>query len=47
MLRYFLLGFFLLAISACTAEPVLNLAEVEANARGGDPQAISQLVGLL
>ena len=47
MLRYLLLGLCLFAFSACSAEPVLNLEELEANARGGDPQAIEQLVGLL
>lgn len=47
MLRSCLLGFCLLVLSACSADPVLNLEELEANARGGDPQAIEQLVGLL
>ena len=47
MLRYLLLGLCLFVFSACSAEPVLNLEELEANARGGDPQAIEQLVGLL
>ena len=47
MLRYLLLGLCLFVFSACSAEPVLNLEELEANARGGDPQAIDQLVGLL
>ncbi len=47
MLRFCFLGICLLVLSACTAEPVLNIEELEANARGGDPQAIAQLVGLL
>jgi len=47
MLRYCLAILCLLVFSACTAEPILNLEELEANARGGDPQAIVQLVGLL
>jgi hypothetical protein len=47
MLRYLLLGICFFAFSACSADPVLNLEELEANARGGDPQAIEQLVGLL
>jgi HEAT repeat protein len=47
MLRYFLIGICFFAFSACSSEPVLNLEELEANARGGDPQAIEQLVGLL
>ncbi len=47
MLRYCLVGICLLVLSACTAEPVLNLEELEANARGGDQQAIVQLIGLL
>ncbi|MCK4508047.1 MAG: HEAT repeat domain-containing protein, partial [Desulfuromonadales bacterium] len=32
---------------ACTADPVIDLDQLEANARGGDPQAIVQLVDLL
>jgi HEAT repeat protein len=47
MLRYCLLGLCFLALAACSADPVLNLEELETNARGGDPQAIEQLVGLL
>ncbi len=47
MLRSCLLGFCFLVLSACSADPVLNLEELEANARGGDPQAIEQLVSLL
>lgn len=47
MLRFWLAAICLFVLSACSAEPVLNLEELEANARGGDPQAISQLVGLL
>ena len=47
MLRYCLGILCLFVLSACTPEPVLNLEELEANARGGDPQAIVQLVGLL
>jgi HEAT repeat protein len=47
MLRYCLIILCLFALSACTPEPALNLEELESNARGGDPQAIVQLVGLL
>lgn len=47
MLRYCLLGLCLLTLSACSAEPVLNLEEIEANARGGDSKAIEQLIDLL
>jgi len=47
MLRYLFAGIFLLMLTACTADPALDLDLLEANARGGDPQAISQLIGLL
>jgi len=47
MLRYLLAGFFFIALLACTADPALDLDQLEANARGGDQQAIVQLVGLL
>lgn len=47
MLRFCLLGLCFLVFTACSAEPVLNLEELEANARGGDPKAIEQLVDLL
>ena len=47
MLRYLLTGLFVFIMSACTADPVLNLEQLEANARGGDQQAMTQLVGLL
>lgn len=47
MYRSLLAALCLLVITACTAEPVLNLEELEANARGGDQQAIAQLVDLL
>jgi len=47
MLRYLLAGLFLLILTACTADPALDLDLLEANARGGDPLAITQLVGLL
>lgn len=40
-----IIGFILLA--ACSTDPVLDLDQLEASARGGDPQAIEQLVGLL
>jgi HEAT repeat protein len=47
MLRYFFAGLCFFMLSACTANPVLDLDQLEANARGGDRQAIVQLVGLL
>ena len=47
MLRYFLVGLCAFILSACTADPVLDLDQLEANARGGDQQAMVQLVGLL
>ena len=47
MLGYLLAGFFFIALLACTADPALDLDQLEANARGGDQQAIVQLVGLL
>ena len=47
MLRYLLVGLFVLAVSACTADTALNLDQLETNARGGDQQAMTQLVGLL
>ena len=47
MLRYLFAGLCLIILSACTTDPVLDLDQLEANARGGDQQAIVQLVGLL
>ena len=47
MLRYFFAGLCFFILSACTADPVLDLDQLEASARGGDRQAIVQLVGLL
>ncbi len=47
MLRYLFAGLFFITLSACTADPALDLDQLEANARGGDQQAIVQLVGLL
>jgi len=38
---------FVLFVTACTADPVLDLEQVEANARGGDVKAVEQLVDLL
>ncbi len=46
MLRYLLAGLLFLTLSACAADPALDLDQLEANARGGDQQAIVQLVGL-
>lgn len=34
-------------LMACTADPVLDLAQLESQARGGDPRAIRQLTELL
>lgn len=47
MLRYLfiILGLFILA--ACSADPALDLNQLEANARGGDKRALVQLVSLL
>lgn len=36
-----------LFLAACTADPVLDMEKLEADARGGDSVAIEQLVGLL
>jgi HEAT repeat protein len=47
MLRYLFAGLCFFMLSACTTDPVLDLDQLEANARGGDQQAIVQLVGLL
>lgn len=47
MLRYFFAGLCFLFLSACTTDPVLDLDQLEADARGGDQQAVVQLVGLL
>lgn len=47
MWRYFLTGLLLLILPACTADPALDLNQLEANARGGDQQAIIEIVGLL
>ncbi|MDH3454166.1 MAG: HEAT repeat domain-containing protein [Desulfuromonadales bacterium] len=47
MLRYLLAGLLVLIMSACTTDPALNLDQLEANARGGDQQAMAQLAGLL
>lgn len=47
MLRYFLASLCLLLFSACTADPALDLDQLEANARGGDQQAAVQLISLL
>jgi HEAT repeat protein len=47
MLRYLLAGLCFLILSACTADPALDLDQLEADARGGDQQAIVSLVGLL
>lgn len=46
-MRYFLLCCFLLLLAACSADPALDLVQLEAQARGGEPRAIEQLVGLL
>lgn len=37
----------LVLLAACQADPALDLAQLEAQARGGEPKAIQQLVGLL
>jgi len=37
----------LFLLTACQSDPALDLAQLEAQARGGEPQAIQQLVGLL
>ena len=47
MSRYLLVVLCLLVLSACTADPALDLDQLEANARGGDQSAIASLVGLL
>lgn len=47
MCRSLLTVLMLLLLSACTADPALDLDQLETNARGGDQQAIVQLVGLL
>ncbi len=47
MLRVVLLGIILLSLMACTPDPVLDLVQLEAQARGGDQAAISQFVDLL
>jgi len=47
MLRYLLAALFFVTLSGCTADPALDLNQLEANARGGDQQAIEQLIGLL
>ncbi|MDT8443456.1 MAG: HEAT repeat domain-containing protein [Desulfuromonadales bacterium] len=47
MRRFFLVSLFALIMAACTTDPVLNLEQLEADARGGDQQAIEQLVGVL
>jgi HEAT repeat protein len=47
MLRYLFAGLCFFMLSACTTDPVLDLDQLEANARGGDQQAIVKLVGLL
>jgi HEAT repeat protein len=47
MLRYLLVGCCLLLLSACTADPALDLDQLEADARGGDQQALVSLVSLL
>ena len=47
MFRYLLTALLLLMLTACTADPALDLNQLEANARGGDQQAIVGLVGLL
>ena len=46
MLRLFLVIMFF-CLTACSADPALDLEQLEAKARGGDQQAIGQLVGLL
>lgn len=47
MSRYLLVVLCLIVLSACTADPALDLDQLEANARGGDQSAIASLVGLL
>ena len=37
----------LFCLTACSADPALDLEQLEAKARGGDREAISQMVGLL
>jgi HEAT repeat protein len=46
MLRLFLI-FLLFCLTACTADPALDLEQLEAKARGGDQKAISQMIDLL
>lgn len=38
---------FALVLAACSADPALDLDQLETNARGGDQPAVAQLVGLL
>jgi HEAT repeat protein len=47
MRRFLLASVVALIMFACTAEPVINLEQIEADAGGGDQQAIVQLVGVL
>ena len=47
MLRYLLTILCSLVLFACTADPVIDLDQLEANARGGDQQATVQLIDLL
>lgn len=47
MLRSLFVGLSLLVLCACSADPALDLDQLEAHARGGDQQALVQLVGLL
>jgi HEAT repeat protein len=47
MLRFLFAGLLLLMLTACTADSALDMDLLEANARGGDSQAMVQLVGLL
>lgn len=46
-MRSFFLIFLLFLLPACTTEQVIDLEQLEIKARGGDPQAIEQLVDLL
>ncbi len=46
-MRRLLLLCLLSLLIACTADPALDLVQLEAQARGGDAQAIARLVGLL
>ena len=41
------LAIIFLFVAACTADPALDLEQLQAEARGGDQQAMQQLVGLL